>query len=301
LLRFWDVYVLAVAFAAVVGVFGFVTQNPSLTWAGRPTGFLDDPDMLGGFLLPGVLASLYMIAEKRRRLLFTAALMLLSVTLILSFSRGAIVSGLVWGGAAFLFFNRRNLLKASVAAIAVLTFLGLACVVLYLANDSFAEMIVGRFSLAEPYDLGHLGRYNRYLLAIPMILDNPFGIGILQEFKYFPEPNHNIWITAFLDYGWTAGLAWTLLMVLSIQQTWYSWKRSRNGLSLLILLSWLSVVSCAMLQEADRWRFMWMLTGMLWGLNYSDRGGVAVDGGRVSGRRPAAGQERPLLGEYASV
>ena len=108
-------------------------------------------------------------------------------------------------------FFRRNLLKASIAAVAILVLLAVACAILYLVDNSFAEMIVGRFSLAEPYDLGHFGRYNRYILAIPIILDNPFGIGIFQETNYFPEPNHNVWISSFLDYGWIAGFAWTLL------------------------------------------------------------------------------------------
>ena len=61
------------------------------------------------------------------------------------------------------------------------------------------------FQLAETYDLGQFGRYNRYLLAIPMILQNPLGLGLFEIDKYFPEPIHNIWISAFLNYGWIAG------------------------------------------------------------------------------------------------
>jgi hypothetical protein len=125
-----------------------------------------------------------------------------------------------------------------------------------------------RSRLAETYDLGYFGRYNRYLLALPMILDHPFGLGLFELDKYFPEPIHNIWISSFLNYGWSAGFAWTLLMVLSVQQAWYNWRRSENTVILLILFSWLSIISCAMLHQGERWRFMWLFTGMLWGLNY---------------------------------
>jgi O-Antigen ligase len=266
--RFIKVYVLTVVIAAIVGIFGFVTQNPSLTWAGRPTGFLDDPDMFGVFLIPGMLGSLFMIAEGRGRFLYAAALLLLSVALVLSFSRAAIVSGLLWSGVSFLFLNRHNLAKASLSAAVVLSFLGLACLIFYLANDTFAHMIADRFKVAEEYDLGYFGRYNRYLLAIPMILENPLGLGLFEIDKYFPEPIHNIWLSSFLNYGWLAGFAWTLLMVLSVQQAWYNWKRSHNRLCLLILFCWLSIVCCAMLHQAERWRFMWLFTGVLWGLNY---------------------------------
>src|ERR1700733_12057678 len=45
--RFVKVYVFANIIARIVGIYGFVSQNSSLTWAGRPTGFLDDPAMFG--------------------------------------------------------------------------------------------------------------------------------------------------------------------------------------------------------------------------------------------------------------
>ena len=105
--------------------------------------------------------------------------------------------------------NRQNLLKASLVAIAVSLFVAMVCVILYLANDTFAQMIVESSKLAETYDLGQFGRYNRYLLAIPMILQNPLGLGLFEIDKYFPEPIHNIWISAFLNYGWIAGFDWT--------------------------------------------------------------------------------------------
>jgi O-Antigen ligase len=266
--RFIKVYVFANVIAALVGIYGFVSQNEALTWAGRPTGFLDDPDMFGAFLIPGILGSLFMIAQKRSRYWYSGALGLISIALILSFSRAAIVSALLFGGASFLYFNRRNLFKAALAALAVALVLSLACLILYLSNETFAEMLTGRFKIAEEYDLGYFGRYNRYLLAIPLILDHPLGLGLFEIDKIFPEPIHNIWISSFLNYGWLAGFAWTLLMVLSVQQAWYNWKRSGNELFLLILFCWLSVVSCAMLHQAERWRFLWLFIGMLWGLNY---------------------------------
>jgi O-antigen ligase len=266
--RFVKVYVFANVIAAVVGIYGFVSQNEALTWAGRPTGFLDDPDMFGAFLIPGVLGSLFMIAQKRSRYWYAGALGLISIALMLSFSRAAIVSALLFGGASFLYFNRRNLFKAALAAFAVALVLSLAGLILYLSNETFAEMLTGRFSIAEEYDLGYFGRYNRYLLAIPLILDHPLGLGLFEIDKIFPEPIHNIWISSFLNYGWLAGFAWTLLMILSVQQAWYNWKRSRDELFLLILFCWLSVVSCAMLHQAERWRFLWLFIGMLWGLNY---------------------------------
>ena len=289
--RFVKVYVFANVIAAIVGIYGFVSQNPSLTWAGRPTGFLDDPDMFGVFLIPGILGSLYMIAQKRSRYWYAGALALLSIALLLSFSRAAIVSALLFGGASFLYFNRRNLFKASLVAFVVVLVLSVPCLFLYLTNDTFAEMLTGRFKIAEEYDLGYFGRYNRYLLSVPLILDHPLGLGLFEIDKIFPEPIHNIWISSFLNYGWLAGFAWTLLMILSVQQAWYNWKRSGDELFLLILFCWLSVMSCAMLHQAERWRFLWLFTGMLWGLNYRNFMPVS--------RQAPALEEQPLYREAA--
>jgi hypothetical protein len=262
-----------------------------LTWAGRPTGFLDDPDMFGVFLIPGILGSLYMIAQKRSRYWYAGALALLSIALLLSFSRAAIVSALLFGGVSFLYFNRRNLFKASLVAFVVVLVLSLPCLFLYLTNDTFAEMLTGRFKIAEEYDLGYFGRYNRYLLSVPLILDHPLGLGLFEIDKIFPEPIHNIWISSFLNYGWLAGFAWTLLMILSVQQAWYNWKRSGDELFLLVLFCWLSVISCAMLHQAERWRFLWLFTGMLWGLNY--RNFIPAS------REAPASEEQPLYREAA--
>ncbi len=271
---FVNVYILANVIAAAVGIFGFVTQNPDLTWADRPRAFLDDPDMLGVFLIPGILGSLFMIAEKRRRILFSAVLLLLSVAVFLSFSRAAIVSAILWGGIYLLILNRRNPLRAIFVSLAFLVPLIVVILLFSLVNDTTSDMLSGRFTFAEDYDLGHFGRYNRYILAIPMILDHPFGIGLLQIENYFPEPIHNVWLASFLYFGWTGGLAWTLLLILSVRQGWYTWQRTRNGLCLMVFFGWLSIISCSMLHEGERWRFMWALAGVLWGLNPRNFGAI---------------------------
>jgi VanZ family protein len=266
--RFVKVCIFAAAVAACIGIFGFATQNALLTWDDRAKAFLDDPNMFGAFLIPGILGSLYMIAEKRRKLLFGAALLLLVVALVLSFSRAAITFGMLSSGAYLLFLNRHNLLKASLAALSILLLVGAACLISYVGIDNFSEKVIERFTIAKEYDLGYGGRYHRYILALPFLLEHPLGLGLYELDKYFPEPIHNIWISSFLNYGWVAGLAWTLLMVLSLQITWYNWKRTRNSLCLFVFFSWLSIVSCAMLHQSERWRHLWLFTGIVWGFNY---------------------------------
>ncbi len=146
--------------------------------------------------------------------------------------------------------------------------MGAACLISYVGIDNFSEKVIERFTVAKDYDLGYGGRYHRYILALPFLLEHPLGLGLYELDKYFPEPIHNIWISSFLNYGWVAGFAWTLLMVLSLQITWYNWKRTRNSLCLFVFFSWLSIVSCAMLHQSERWRHLWLFTGIVWGFNY---------------------------------
>lgn len=284
---FVSVYILANVIAALIGIFGFVVKNPDLTWAERPRAFLDDPDMLGAFLVPGVLCSLYMISENHRRVLYGMALLLLCVAVFLTFSRAAIVAALIWGGIYYLFLNRHNMARAIFYALGVLAILAGILLIFSLSNDTYSNMLSGRFTLAQDYDTGHFGRYNRYFLAMPLILEHPFGLGLEQVDKYFPEPIHNVWIASFLYFGWIGGLAWTLLLLLSIQQAWSIWRRTRNEVVLLILFGWASIISCSMLHEGERWRFMWLFTGVLWGLN-------ARNLTAISDRRVAADSSGPI-------
>ncbi len=85
----------------------------------------------------------------------------------------------------------------------------------YFVAKELAPEMLSRLTVAKEYDLGRFGRYGRYALSIPMILDNPIGLGLLQN-KIFPEPIHNIFLSSFLNYGWIGGLVWTTLFLSSL-------------------------------------------------------------------------------------
>ncbi len=265
--RFLQVYVLATSAAATLGIAGFFLGIEDLMWDGRAKGFLDDPNMYGAFLLPGVLACMYMLSRGERRALYGPALVWIAIGLIVSFSRAAIVSGLLWGAVYYAFLNRRNAARASVyaglgiAGLVVLLLLGVLFV------DGLGERLAERSTIAKEYDLGHGGRYSRYALSIPFILDNPFGMGLLEWDRFFEEPIHNIWFSSFVNYGWLAGIAFTLLLMFSVSITARNFRETRNEALLAITVAWIAVISCAFLHEAERWRHLWLFTGLVWGLN----------------------------------
>ena len=294
---FLKVYVLATGAAATLGIAGYVLGIEDLLWDARAKGLLDDPNMYAAFLLPGILACMYLLSVGEKRWLYGVALAWVWIGLLLSFSRVAVISGLLWGGLYYAFLNRRNGAKAS--GYAALGTVGLILILLLGVTfvDGLGDKLAERSTIAKEYDLGHGGRYSRYALSIPFILDNPLGMGLLEWDRFFEEPIHNIWVSSFVNYGWLAGIAFTLLLMFSVAISVANYRKTGNEALLAITVGWIAIISCALLHEAERWRHLWLFTGLVWGLNSRNllplaRGTLPTsrssDGDRVSlAARPA--------------
>jgi hypothetical protein len=276
LTRFLRVFVLAACAAATLGIIGFVLGIEDLLWDGRAKAFLDDPNMYAAFLIPGGLGCMYLLSQRERPILYSAVLVWLVFGMMVSFSRAAIVSFLIWGAVYYVVINRRNLPRATVYAIAAIAVVAVAILCGSVFIEGFADKLADRTTLAKPYDLGHGGRYGRYALSIPFILDNPLGMGLLQIDHYFDEPIHNIFLSSFLNYGWLAGIAFTLLIIFTVAISIANYRVTRNQILLCTFFCWIAILSCAFLHEAERWRHLWLFTGLVWGLN----------AGRLMARRP---------------
>lgn len=264
---FMKVYLVACCISATLGIIGFVGRVPLFIWDGRAKGLFDEPIAFGGFLLPGVFAAMYMLSYRRGLLFSALALTLCIGGVLLSFSRADIVSLIVFAPLYYLVLNRHQLARAiailliGAFIVAVLTGVAIVCF------TSFQEKLISRLTLAEPYDLGRMGRYSRYLMAIPLILDHPFGLGMLQIDKIFPEPIHNVFISSFVNYGWLAGVAWLLLTLLSVRIAAQNQYGTKSPTAVWLSFSLAAQLPCALLQQVEHWRHMWMLMGLLWGLN----------------------------------
>jgi hypothetical protein len=265
--KFIKVYVISCSIGAVLGIVGFVSGIETLTWDGRARGLIDDPNMYASFLVPGVLCCMYLIDKRMHRLLVSVALLLMLLAIFVAFSRAALGALIVCGGLYMAILNRNNIARAALwmalGLVIAVVVLGIAALVF----ENFAEKLADRSTVAKEYDLGRDGRYGRYLLSIPIILDNPMGIGILADQRYFPEPIHNIFISSFLNYGWIGGFAWLTLVGLSFGVAWRNYKTTRHPLATLLSLAVLSQLLCASLHEGEHWRHMWLFIGLLWGFS----------------------------------
>lgn len=268
---FMKVYIVSCFIASVLGTIGFLLQNELLTWDGRAKGLIDDPNMYGSFLIPAVLFCAYLLTRTRTsKVLLLGAMLVILFGIFFSLSRIALVAALVCLFAYIFFQNRRNPRRL------MLIILGLAMSAVLLpgiasiASPEFSERFLERLTIAQPYDLGEQGRYGRYLLVLPMILQDPIGVGVLQLEKIFPEPIHNIWLSSFVNYGWGGGISWLFLAFGSVVVSLRNYRRTRSEIPVVLMASLIGIVMCATLHEGEHWRHMWLLFGLVWGLNVFD-------------------------------
>lgn len=265
---FMKVYILSCVVASILGTVGFLLQTELLTWDGRAKGFIDDPNMYGSFLLPAVVFCVYFLSRPQgRKVLLVGALPVLLLGIVLSFSRIAVVATLCCLF-AYVFFHNRQRPRRLLLMVGSLVVIGIVLFALAsLASAEFSEKFLERLTLAKSYDLGEGGRYSRYLLVLPMILQNPIGLGVLQLEKIFPEPIHDIWLSSFVNYGWFAGFAWITLAIASVVVSIRNYRRTRSDLTVALLIALVGVVMCATLHEGEHWRHLWLFFGLVWGLN----------------------------------
>jgi hypothetical protein len=262
-----------VAIAAYFHLFGGASDTFLLY--SRARGTFNDPNVLGAFLvLPGLIVFQRMIAGRRSAFLAGGSLLLVLLgALFLSFSRAA------WGqfvfGAALLMVMtfitsespRERLRIVTIGIFSVLV--GIALVLALLSIGQVADLFKERASLEQSYDLGHLGRFGRYILGFDLMLDSPLGIGPLQFQKiFFPEDPHNTFLNTFMSGGWLSGFAYlTLTLVTAVRGFRFifaptPWQPTYH----VIYAAYLGVAFESAIIDIDHWRHYFLILGVLWGL-----------------------------------
>lgn len=288
---FMRVYIVSCVIASLLGTLGFLTQMELLTWDGRAKGLIDDPNMYGSFLIPAAVFCAYFLSRGQgSKILLSIALSAVMLGILLSFSRIAVVAGLFCFFAYVFFHNRRNprrlvMIIAGIIATGIVLF-----ILASLSSAEFMAKLLDRLTFAKSYDLGQEGRYNRYLLVLPMIMQNPIGVGVLQLARIFPEPIHNIWLSSFVNYGWGGGISYVTLAVGSVVVSVRNYRRTKNELSIVLLIALAGIVLCSSLHEGEHWRHTWLFYGLVWGLNINNAGlGPKPAAARAVGQRPTRG------------
>jgi hypothetical protein len=276
-------YIAAALIATVAGIVAYFRLFGSLSdpfvLYGRARGTFNDPNVLGAFLvLPATLLFQRVLIGRPSVVIRNGALLLVLLAgLFLSFSRAA------WGqfGLAALVVMAISIVTAQSAGsrirIASIAIMGAVMGVIFLAAllsiPQVTDLFNQRATLDQSYDVGHFGRFGRYVLGAQLGLERPFGIGPLQFSRFFGEDPHNSYLNAFMSGGWLSGFAYlTLTAITLIGATRFlrvdtPWRSTYQ----VIYAAYLGVAVEGAIIDIDHWRHYFLILGVLWGLMVASR------------------------------
>ena len=259
-------------FVGAAGYFNLFGTGHLFAPLGRALGAFKDPNVFGPFLIWPALFLLYRMIGRGVRFGDMLLSGILLFGLLLSFSRGAwfhfTVSCVVMVALAFLTAPnaraRLRVLAVSASAIVVLSLVFL----FLLSFDAIQDMFEERARLIQSYDVGQGGRFLLQELALTAVLNFPYGMGPFEFARVHGLQQHNMYLQAFLVYGWLGAMAYLLLLLSTLV----------IGLrSALVITPWQPYLITAVATfagemaegvviDTDHWRHFYLLLGMIWGL-----------------------------------
>jgi O-antigen ligase len=269
-------YVLTATVIALAGIAGYFSLFPHahdlFATNDRALGAFKDPNVYGPFLIWPALVVLERMLARRLRLTDALIVGALLFAVLLSFSRGAwfhfAASCAVMMMIAFVTADsdRKRMRIIALGAIAIAAAAGF--IVIALSFDSVADMFRQRAQLIQSYDVGSGGRFRLQELALSELLNYPNGMGPFGFSNVHGTQQHNVYLQAFLVYGWAGAMAYITLLAATF------WTALRT---VFVRTPWQPYLNCAFAAfvgeviegfviDTDHWRHFFLLLGMIWGL-----------------------------------
>jgi hypothetical protein len=280
LLRGYMAAALIAALAGIVAYFHLLGDlSDPLVLYGRARGTFNDPNVLGAFVvLPAiVLFQRTLVGRPGVVLRSGIVLLVLLVGLLLTFSRAA------WGqfvlSAIVIMALSIATAPSAKSRIRIVTIgimgavLGAIFLAALLSLHEVADLFNERATFEQSYDVGHFGRFGRYVLGAQLGLDRPFGIGPLQFYKFFGEDPHNSYLNAFMSGGWLSGFAYLTLTAVTLTSASRflradtPWRATYQ----VIYAAYVGVAVESAIIDIDHWRHYFLILGALWGLMVASR------------------------------
>jgi hypothetical protein len=271
-------YAASCMLAAVIAVgswAGLIGSAATMTLDGRAMAPFKDPNVLGSYMVPGVLFFVQRLLLGRMRFwpITLLGLGLSGAALFASFSRGSwgagVVSILVLTVLSMITADSRRMrLRIGVAAVAVTLLVGLVVAGVLATDASVREFFFKRASATQDYDEGPTGRFGNQLRSLPMLVERPNGMGPLRFRLTFGIEPHNSYVNAFASNGWLGGFAFLGLATLSVGALLRAslmrspFQRAAQLVGAATLVFFLQGLQI----DIDHWRFFWIFVGATWGL-----------------------------------
>jgi hypothetical protein len=269
-------YILTAVVAAIIGMLGYFHAFPGaeelLAPGDRARGLFKDPNVYAPFLIWPALVLLQRMLTDRIKLVDLAASGTIMLALLLAFSRGAWfhfgLSGAVMIGLAFLTAptpaKRMRVFTLSAIAVVMLT----VVVVVLLSLPAIHAMFQERAHLVQSYDVGQGGRFRLQELALTAVLKFPNGMGPFEFARTHANQQHNVYLQAFLVYGWTGAMAYIVMLVstVSVGLRAAFVRTPWQPYIIAALATFVGEVAEGFVIDTDHWRHFFLLLGIIWGL-----------------------------------
>jgi hypothetical protein len=301
-------YIASASLASLAAIVAYFHPFGAITDAfllyGRARGTFNDPNVLGAFLVLPQIALLQRVLTGRpgQAIWSCALLTLMLVALLLTFSRGAwgqfVVSALALMAIGF-FTTRSTAQQARILLVAVTGMLaGALLLAVLLSLHQVGDLFSERATLDQSYDLGHFGRFGRYILGAQLGLERPLGIGALQFWRFFGEDAHNTYLNSFMAGGWLSGFAYLTLTAVTLMSATRFLRAEtpwRSGYQV-IYAAYLGLAMESAIIDIEHWRHFYLVLGALWGLMLASQAYVSSGSPQVLRRVGAPGppMARPL-------
>lgn len=271
-------YTAAALVAALLGTLAYLELIPggdTFLLYGRAKAMFKDPNVFGPFLMLPAMYALQrlMLGRRWQAVLAGLVFIILFIGVFVSFSRAAwgyilLSSVMVFGLCYLLEANARQKVKMLVLALS-----GSAILVVAIAGlisiPSVGALFAERASVNQSYDGGETGRFGRQAYAFDLALQHPWGLGPLEfrNLRIIEEP-HDTYVNVIHVYGWGGGLAYWVLVGMTL------WRgvsalaiKSANRLLLIPLMAtFVPLVLESAIIDTDHWRHYFLIVGLIWGV-----------------------------------
>ncbi len=268
-------YVLTAVLAGFLGILGYFNVagfGQYFTDNNRAMGMFKDPNVFGPFLIWPSVALMERMLVRRISVIDVGALGILVVALLLSFSRGAwahfalsagIVIGLSFLTARNVSTRMRIFVMSAVAVGLLVVF-----VAILLSIPAIYQMFEVRAHLIQSYDVGQGGRFRLQEEAVAEVLRYFNGMGPFGFAAQHVQQQHNVYLQAFLVYGWVGGVSYIMLVLSTL---WVGLRSAFSatpwqGYAIVAFAVFAGEVAESFIIDTDHWRHFFLLLGMVWGL-----------------------------------
>ena len=238
-----------------------------LSYAGRPKAFFKDPNVLGPYLVPAVLAFLYKAAQSRRlgKIGYASCALVCALGVIATMSRGAWVN-LAIAVAVYTLLGRTRATFTVVAVTTASLVLALAAGtdVLSASAPGLVELFDERAQL-QSYDAD---RFLKAREAWELGLRYPLGVGPghVTSFTGFDAmAPHNTYARVWAENGPASFVLFVLIIGAAWVRAFKSWfctKGSAAGAMAVALALLMGVLVNAAVVDALHWRHFWVIVAL---------------------------------------